>query len=65
MPCPPTLAMSPAAFTIAPRTPLARNAPSARCADQYLVGWSRDFITVLAPSTSSPTAMPDLQRFRP
>ena len=36
-----------------------------RPADQYLVGWSRDFITVLAPSTSSPTAKPDLQRIRP
>ena len=36
-----------------------------RPADQYLVGWSRDFITVLAPSTSSPAAMPDLQRIRP
>ena len=36
-----------------------------RPADQYLVGWSRDFITVLAPSPSSPAAMPDLQRIRP
>ena len=31
-PRPPKLAMSPAAFTIAPQTPLARNAPSALCA---------------------------------
>jgi hypothetical protein len=31
-PRPPKLAMSPAAFTIAPQMPLARNAPSARCA---------------------------------
>ncbi len=37
-----------------------------RPADQYLAGWSRDFITVLAPSTGSPTAAPvDLQRLRP
>ncbi len=37
-----------------------------RSADQYLVGWSRDFITVLAPSTGSPAATPvDLQRLRP
>jgi hypothetical protein len=36
-----------------------------RPADQYLVGWSRDFITVLASSTGPPTARPDLQRIRP
>ncbi len=37
-----------------------------RPADQYLVGWSRDFITVLAPPAGSPAATPvDLQRLRP
>ena len=34
-------------------------------ADQYLAGWSRDFITVLAPPAGSPAAIPDLGRLRP
>jgi hypothetical protein len=36
-----------------------------RPADQYLVGWTRDFFTVLAAPASSPAAAPDLARFRP
>jgi hypothetical protein len=36
-----------------------------RPADQYLVGWTRDFFTVLATPASSPAAAPDLARFRP
>jgi len=36
-----------------------------RPADQYLVGWTRDFFTVLAAPASSPAAAPDLARSRP
>ena len=36
-----------------------------RPADQYLVGWTRDFFTVLAAPASPPAAAPDLARFRP
>jgi hypothetical protein len=36
-----------------------------RPAGQYLAGWSRDFITILAPSTGPPAATPDLGRLRP
>jgi len=34
--------------------------------DQYLVGWTRDFITVLAPSAAAPASTPpDTSRLRP
>jgi Phosphodiester glycosidase len=36
-----------------------------RPADQYLVGWTRDFVTVLAAPASPPAAAPNLSRFRP
>jgi Phosphodiester glycosidase len=35
-----------------------------RPADQYLVGWTRDFLTVLAAPASAPAGSPDLARFR-
>ena len=36
-----------------------------RPADQYLYGWTRDFITVLAPPVTAPLVRPDLSRLRP
>ena len=36
-----------------------------RPADQYLYGWSRDFLTVLAPPVPAPSTGPDLARIRP
>jgi hypothetical protein len=33
-----------------------------RAANQYLVGWARDFITVLAPAAPAPAALPDPRR---
>lgn len=36
-----------------------------RPADQYLYGWSRDFLTVLAPPVPAPSTRPDLARIRP
>ena len=37
-----------------------------RSADQYLVGWTRDFITVLAPLAASPSTAPPVRlRLRP
>ena len=36
-----------------------------RPSDQYLAGWSRDFITVLAPSASPPGTSPPSARIRP
>jgi hypothetical protein len=37
-----------------------------RPADQYLAGWTRDFITVLAPpAAAQPTAPPATWRLQP
>ena len=36
-----------------------------RPADQYLYGWSRDFLTVLAPPVPAPSTRPDLARIQP
>jgi hypothetical protein len=49
-----------------PGGPLAAEVPGQnRPADQYLVGWTRDFITVLAPSAGRPATPPVSRRFRP
>ena len=50
-----------------PGGPLAAEVPGQnRPADQYLAGWTRDFITVLAPSAMpQPTAPPISWRLRP
>jgi hypothetical protein len=36
-----------------------------RPADQYLYGWSRDFVTVLATPVTAPSTQPDLARIQP
>jgi hypothetical protein len=50
-----------------PGGPLAAEVPGQnRSADQYLAGWTRDFVTVLAPSAMpKPTAPPINLRLRP
>ena len=49
-----------------PGGPLTAEVPGQyRPADQYLVGWTRDFLTVLASPAGSPAAPPHVQQFRP
>ena len=49
-----------------PGGPLRSEVPGQyRSADQYLLGWTRDFFTVLASSAGSPTAVPRLENVRP
>jgi hypothetical protein len=49
-----------------PGGPLTADVPGQyRPADQYLVGWTRDFFTVLASPAGSPAAPPHVQHFRP
>jgi hypothetical protein len=49
-----------------PGGPLAAEVPGQnRPADQYLAGWTRDFITVLAPTAGPPAKPPVNRRFRP
>ena len=49
-----------------PGAPLRAEVPGQyRPADQYLVGWTRDFFTVLASPASSPAAPPRSARIRP
>jgi hypothetical protein len=49
-----------------PGGPLRAEVPGQyRPADQYLVGWTRDFFTVLASPASSPAAPPRSARIRP
>src|SRR5271169_1754747 len=49
-----------------PGGPLAAEVPGQnRPADQYLAGWTRDFITVLAPTTGPPATPPVNLQFRP
>jgi hypothetical protein len=49
-----------------PGGPLTAEVPGQyRPADQYLVGWTRDFFTVLASPAGSPAVPPHVQQFRP
>ncbi len=49
-----------------PGGPLAAEVPGQnRPADQYLAGWTRDFITVLAPTAGPPATPPVNRRLRP
>jgi hypothetical protein len=49
-----------------PGGPLTAEVPGQyRPADQYLVGWTRDFFTVLASPAGSPVASPRVWQFRP
>jgi hypothetical protein len=49
-----------------PGGPLTAEVPGQyRPADQYVVGWTRDFFTVLASPAGSPAVPPHVQQFRP
>jgi hypothetical protein len=49
-----------------PGGPLTAEIPGqARPADQYLVGWSRDFVAVVAATAGSPAAPPRHVSLRP